>query len=150
MSDSLPFLSDENTIDFIETTQNSSINISKISLKDINDNEQFYNDILDKLIYSNGNYAFFICKKCKKQPLLKFEKDFLYNLDEFKYTCDCQKNEYTKITIEEFEKLFGVGYFEENNDYLQDCFKCDKKHKFSGFLEVDKKDSSIFIIITLK
>ena len=143
MSDSLPFLSDENTINFIETTQNSTVDVGEISLKDINDNEQFYNDILDKLIYSNGNYDFFICKKCKKQPLLKFEKDFLYNLDEFKYTCDCQKNEYTKITIEEFEKLFGVGYFEENNDYLQDCFKCDKKHKFSGFLEVDKRDICI-------
>ena len=151
MSDSQPFLSDEKTIDSNETNQISTINSSIMQLNDtngINDNEQYYNDILYKLIYSELDYAFFICKGCNKHPLLQFDNDFLYNLDKFNCTCDCPKNQYKKISIEEFEKLFGVRYFDEKYyDPLQDKLKCDKKHKFSGFLEVDNRDICIKCMI---
>jgi hypothetical protein len=108
----------------------------------MDDNEQYYNDILEKLANVNPNIDFFICRKCKKHPLLKFDNDFLYNLDEFYYTCDCEKNKYIKIKIEEFENLFGEEDFSEN-DALQNCIKCYNNHKYSGYLEICKKDICI-------
>ena len=148
MADKQPFISEEKPIETNETTQFDSTLLSlneKLDNVD-DDNEQYYNDILDQLANVNPNidfFIFFICKKCKKHPLLKFDNNFLYNLDEFNYTCDCQKNKYIKIKIEEFENLFGVGYFEENNDDLRDCIKCNNNHKFSGYLEINKKDICI-------
>ena len=145
MADKQPFISEEKPIETNETTQFDSTLLSlneKLDNVD-DDNEQYYNDILDQLANVNPNIDFFICKKCKKHPLLKFDNDFLYNLNEFFYTCDCQKNEYIKIKIEEFENLFGVGYFDENNDDLRNCIKCNNNHKFSGYLEINKKDICI-------
>ena len=141
MADKQPFISEEKPIETNETTQFDSTLLSlneKLDNVD-DDNEQYYNDILDQLANVNPNIDFFICKKCKKHPLLKFDNDFLYNLNEFFYTCDCQKNEYIKIKIEEFENLFGEEDFSEN-DALQNYIKCYNNHKYFGYLEIDKKD----------
>lgn len=146
MEENKPFISDEKSIQLNET---ETFLISTFQIDDnYNDSEieQFYNDILRQLLNPDSNISFFICEKCKKYPLLKFDNDFLYNLEEFEYSCDCIKREgenknkkFTKITLEEFKKNFGMVDLEKDIKY-QDSFKCTNHHKFSGYLKDDNRD----------
>ena len=146
MAEDKPFISDEKSIQFSESENFMASTFQNDDNYDNSDGEQYYNDIFKKLVYSDDYIYFFICEKCKKCPLLKFDNDFLYNLKDLEYSCDCQKsegenknNKYTKTTLEEFKKNFGMKNFNKIIEF-QDFFMCSNHHKFSGYLKDVNKD----------
>ena len=145
MDENEPSFNSELAIEINETDTETTNYESLIPVINSIDNEQLYNEIIQKLVYMKPEFTYYICKICKKNPLLIFDNDFLYKLDEFKYTCDCQKNEYRKIKIENFEEHFREEYKEENDDEddFQNFVRCKKKHKFSGYFENSKKNICI-------
>ena len=145
MDENEPSFNSELAIEINETDTETTNYESLMPVINSIDNEQLYNEIIQKLVYMKPEFTYYICKICKKNPLLIFDNDFLYKLDEFKYTCDCQKNEYRKIKIENFQEHFREEYKEENDDEddFQNFVRCKKKHKFSGYFENSKKNICI-------
>ncbi len=88
MDENEPSFNSELAIEINETDTETTNYESLMPVINSIDNEQLYNEIIQKLVYMKPEFTYYICKICKKNPLLIFDNDFLYKLDEFKYTCD--------------------------------------------------------------